>query len=643
MLLTRLSEVAERCEQEDFEKVLHCLQDGLQGNGKCEDCIEACNFLKTRLDILRSIGWDLIHVLIPFVIGEPRCCEAARGILILVASLGNPREVFSMVMEVFAVYEDVRQQQLLLEMLAQVFPKLAKGKLHIFVKDLLSMLHRRFVGLSTRTDKMDDHSSASSSLNAERSTPASPDQMHCDQNSALHDVLAPADILTLNKGFFDAVLPACQTFFQRLLDDMNAESYEMICQVLKDLLKALYWTSSIVSTEFFMPEAEKKKTNVFHTEDLSNRVLEVLDLVASLPNGILFVLFPPSRPFWMMDESKSMEQILAELDECEDVDDGIEAEGTELPASKEYLYEGAGSLSFFIYLSSSSKLGDANHRVFFHPFLTARFRGVLILPGISELLSSHWSNHVRAGIMLLEFTIKVLQEHGQLLAETDLELGTPGIDGKNRQICMQIVQGLATAMTQLPEQHSRHKAYKLLRLFTSVLAPEPRFAVMKDLITRCPYPSVTSVALNIVKDEILHSWPTSQHDIDQYQHDTKRTPFIALSVSLLFEVLSSSQKALLLHRLDILMSGLNVLRFILIKDRQSNLTGVWEHNIRRKFLDEIVNPSRSVSREHLSRSSAPEASEGGCCHISDTEMQLLMLQEVLDRVAELLDEPPQDT
>ncbi|EKX47097.1 hypothetical protein GUITHDRAFT_107009 [Guillardia theta CCMP2712] len=458
-----------------------------------------------------------------------RCCEAARGILILVASLGNPREVFSMVMEVFAVYEDVRQQQLLLEMLAQVFPKLAKGKLHIFVKDLLSMLHRRFVGLSTRTDKMDDHSSASSSLNAERSTPASPDQMHCDQNSALHDVLAPADILTLNKGFFDAVLPACQTFFQRLLDDMNAESYEMICQVLKDLLKALYWTSSIVSTEFFMPEAEKKKTNVFHTEDLSNRVLEVLDLVASLPNGILFVLFPPSRPFWMMDESKSMEQILAELDE--------------------------------------------------------------------------W-------IMLLEFTIKVLQEHGQLLAETDLELGTPGIDGKNRQICMQIVQG---------------------------------FAVMKDLITRCPYPSVTSVALNIVKDEILHSWPTSQHDIDQYQHDTKRTPFIALSVSLLFEVLSSSQKALLLHRLDILMSGLNVLRFILIKDRQSNLTGVWEHNIRRKFLDEIVNPSRSVSRVRSICRGAQHRRRLREVVATSQEMQLLMLQEVLDRVAELLDEPPQDT
>ena len=125
-------------------------------------------------------------------------------------------------------------------MLAQVFPKLAKGKLHVFVKDLLSMLHRRFVGLSTRTDKLDDDFSSSPSLHAEQLTPASPDQMHCDQNSALHDVLAQADIVTLNKGFFDAVLPACQTFFQRVLDDMNAESYEMICQLLKDLLKALY-------------------------------------------------------------------------------------------------------------------------------------------------------------------------------------------------------------------------------------------------------------------------------------------------------------------------------------------------------------------------------------------------------------------
>eukprot|EP00960_Hanusia_phi_P075587 768444-Hanusia_phi.AAC.1 len=577
MLHSKLIDAVRDSKQENFEKA-----NGLEGEGKVEDCIQACSFLKSRHDVLKSIGWDLVHVLIPFVVDEsyaPASSYPCVDPSIQALFRGRKRDA-----------RDVRQQQMLLAMLAEVFPKLAKGKLHIFVKDLQAMLHRRFLGLAAGKDRFEDHEDGSPSSSAERMAPASPNQMRCDRNSALQDVSAPSDLLILNKGFFDAVIPACQTFLARLLDDMSVENCGMICELFKDLLKALHWTSAVVSTSCFDPSAEKNSSYVFDVEGLSRRVVEALDMIASLPNGILFILYPPSRPYWMIGEPCSMEQVGAELEDNEDLDDEIDLEIPELPALREYLLDGAGSLCFFMYLSSSSRLDDERDRSFFHPF-----RGVLILPGISELLSSQWSNHVRAGMMLLDYAIKgqqrlvvllltscsqEFQEHGNHLSEKELEHGTAGLEGKPRQICMQIVQGLATAMTQLPE-YAKLTAEGLQTTQIFDLRPGPRatsppclvcdrpltvstgFAVMKDLITRCPYPSVTAVALTIVKDEILHSWPTSQDDIDvrlsgptlwitswlqRYQHDTQKAPFIALSVSLLFEILASSQKALLLHR-----------------------------------------------------------------------------------------------
>eukprot|EP00960_Hanusia_phi_P075588 768444-Hanusia_phi.AAC.2 len=76
-----------------------------------------------------------------------------------------------------------------------------------------------------------------------------------------------------------------------------------------------------------------------------------------------------------------------------------------------------------------------------------------------------------------------------------------------------------------------------------------------------------------------------------------------------------------------------------VQDRQSNLTGAWDQHIRTRFLQEIVNPTRTASlvslqprifssvvtghQEHLSKY-AHEQRGGGCCHASDTVITMMM-------------------
>jgi hypothetical protein len=57
--------------------------------------------------LLKAIGWDLLHSFLPFV-DAGACIEAAapaRRLLLRVAMICNPREMFSMVMEAFVFFK----------------------------------------------------------------------------------------------------------------------------------------------------------------------------------------------------------------------------------------------------------------------------------------------------------------------------------------------------------------------------------------------------------------------------------------------------------------------------------------------------------------------------------------------------------
>ena len=78
-----------------------------ESSDQAEDkCIRACLLLleEKHEDLLKSVGWDLLHSFLPFV-AEPKCTDVVHQLLTRAAALCNPRELFSMVMEAFILFK----------------------------------------------------------------------------------------------------------------------------------------------------------------------------------------------------------------------------------------------------------------------------------------------------------------------------------------------------------------------------------------------------------------------------------------------------------------------------------------------------------------------------------------------------------
>lgn len=91
-------------------QVLELLRRELDNPALCASkCARACAVLMEEKhgSLLKAVGWDLLHTMLPFVDLPPAagCAEAARGLLLRAAVLCNPRELFSMVMEAFIFFK----------------------------------------------------------------------------------------------------------------------------------------------------------------------------------------------------------------------------------------------------------------------------------------------------------------------------------------------------------------------------------------------------------------------------------------------------------------------------------------------------------------------------------------------------------
>ena len=167
-----------------------------------------------------------------------------------------------------------------------------------------------------------------------------------------------------------------------------------------------------------------------------------------------------------------------------------------------------------------------------------------------------------------------------------------------------------------------------------------RFAVLSDMIQRCPYVPVTALLLHQLKEEMAASWPdtSSSERVGLASGASLHTgPFICFGVSLVLDSFGTPSKALLMHRMDVCMAALNVIRFVLIKDRGQNVTGIWHQDTKERLCSAIINPMRTITKELQSPLGEGPAQMG---QQHDSEMHIFMLREVLDRIDELLQEAP---
>jgi len=127
------------------------------------------------------------------------------------------------------------------------------------------------------------------------------------------------------------------------------------------------------------------------------------------------------------------------------------------------------------------------------------------------------------------------------------------------------VQQLISFMVDCPVQEIRSEGYRLLTVFVSLFEDTTRFVLLQKNLESCPYASVKGLFVSLIKNEVIKAWNTSSL-VPSY--------FVSPKVLDILPKLTSTRD--IHNSIDTIIAVLNFFRFILIKDKTSNLTGVWE-------------------------------------------------------------------
>lgn len=237
------------------------------------------------------------------------------------------------------------------------------------------------------------------------------------------------------------------------------------------------------------------------------------------------------------------------------------------------------------------------------------------------------------------------------------------------------IQDLITFMVNCPISTLRTQAYHLFQGFLTIFANSERFEIIKRLLTTCPYPSFVGLVIHRLKQEIEWSWPNNSTQEGssklivspysyppsfpsplhfQLQHFSSPSPFLSSQV---LDLLTFFQHfSDLLSKLDIVMNILSVYRFLLIRDKSSNFTGIWNQECLTQIQDFFLNPLfKAVNQElkNLDHSPSEEeqnvrervAKEHGLPSLShehvthihnESRMRLQLLKDTILRVKELM-------
>ncbi|CAK9233963.1 unnamed protein product [Sphagnum troendelagicum] len=155
-----------------------------------------------------------------------------------------------------------------------------------------------------------------------------------------------------------------------------------------------------------------------------------------------------------------------------------------------------------------------------------------------------------------------------------------------------ILQAVQDVIVYAPDPALRRRAYlALTKVIKDVLPVSTRFHSLQALISSCPYPSLVSLLLTCLKDEVARAWPVFKQgcgaecnvEVTAVGDSFKSYPIVSPFVS--SEVLQVIESVLhplggnppdLPSQIDSVQGALNLYRFIIIRETsgKTNLTGV---------------------------------------------------------------------
>ncbi|KAN0034148.1 hypothetical protein ACTFIV_000634 [Dictyostelium citrinum] len=132
---------------------------------------------------------------------------------------------------------------------------------------------------------------------------------------------------------------------------------------------------------------------------------------------------------------------------------------------------------------------------------------------------------------------------------------------------LQLIESIIGFMVRCPVQQMRSFTYRVLMLLIGqVLTPSTKFNILSNLIGTCTFPSFTGLLIHIFKEEINKAWSSTIVDERCYFVSPKILEVVTIPIQ---------TGGNLMERMDSIMNGLNMYRFLLIRDKGTNHTGIW--------------------------------------------------------------------
>jgi len=207
-------------------------------------------------------------------------------------------------------------------------------------------------------------------------------------------------------------------------------------------------------------------------------------------------------------------------------------------------------------------------------------------------------------------------------------------------------QSLINFMVNCPVAKIRYQTFQLFNSIVDFFESNTRLDILQNLISNCPYTGAIGNFITKLKDNILRDWP----QVDQKPNS------VFISSRIFEEIPHVTSESEVLQSNDIILSTLSFYRFLLLRDKKTNYTGIWSKKILSKVKEEYLIPLRKSIDLLTSQAKDPKqkkeemkkATSGGVAFPSLTKHEfehahsfsittLDMMSETLLRVEEIVE------
>lgn len=184
-----------------------------------------------------------------------------------------------------------------------------------------------------------------------------------------------------------------------------------------------------------------------------------------------------------------------------------------------------------------------------------------------------------------------------------------------------IIEIISSVASTCPDPSIRFLSYKLIEKFLAFGDDETKVFFLNELLDRCPFPSMKTAAIGLLKDQINKSFNELKEDSKKFSIFT--SPFIVTKFFPIIFNFKSSWKddSVFWDDYNYIVQALNIYFYLLLKDQEKNLTTVWNLEHRKSLKNNYLKPLYD-----LIQNMKPNKD------IHFQEMQIDIMKDVLEKI-----------